>query len=150
MAGLFFPKDEPNPVIQADTLGRSDTTWGDVGRTAWDSATRRNMPVYQLFRTLELEQAKTFLDPNDKDTTDLLTSLGYDEQYINSLKEKKVLTKEEANAQYGIQDRLTFTEDRITEDAARIIRKRKEEELQTEQAYARTHGAIKNIAAFGT
>ncbi len=147
MSGFFFPKDELNETVQNDTFDYATSGWSDVLRNSFDQAIKRNMPSTALMRWNELQEKQDYIKPGDDGTIETLRGIGYDDNYLNKLKQRKVLSKQEANEQYGIEKVLTFDHD-ITEEAAQIIRRRKDEELIFNEISERTKGITKNVAGF--
>lgn len=147
MSGFFFPKDELNDVVQNNTFEYATAGWSDVLRNSIDWAVKRNSPLATFTRWNELQEKQDYLKPGDDGTLETLRGLGYDDEYLNKLQQRRVLSKQEANERYGIEKVLTFDND-ITEEAAQIIRRRKDEELMFNEISERTKGVTKNVAGF--
>lgn len=148
MFGFFFERDQTPEEIANNAVNLVETPFGDAIRGSVANAIRQNSPLDFMRRSMELSEKKSesyYVAP-PKDPTD---PSSYGRPVEGEYRTRRMLTKEQANESYSIPGKLNFDSD-ITEDAAKVIKARKEEELEIERTLDGAHGIIKNGAMFTT
>lgn len=147
MPNFFFEKDTPDPFVENNAINLVETPFAEAIKASVSNSIRQNSPLNLAHRSIELMEAKQEQQyvVNRDDTDPLQWGRPVEGEY----KQRKVLTREQANEQFGIAGELNF-DGNITEDAAKIIKTRKEEEIQIRDTIANAHGIVKNGAMFGT